>query len=669
MTFFALLHQSLSSINNPPEFKFLENQDTNDEGDIIVGQKVTFSSTIKTNTYHLSSVKLTKVQSIYNNAFGRTDSEQYGGAFYLTNSRLEVGESELKGQSARSGGVFALISCQAYIYETEFILNNVYRYGGDIFSSGEIGVDGSWIAFKDCTFEQSSAQDVGGSLAIQLLDDLYIQDCNFTSCRAGHAASSVYVSHTDAKFFNTIIYKSNVQNIRDYAAGDKYEIGTNDNQFTGPLVRGAGSLVFYSGAKKSTALVTQECSFINNSINVKTNMGKVDGSQQYGIDVTLIGQVSYISISDSFSSDYTQYGEIRLGRLSVGRKEIVVSKSSIGTKSRDSMSPKYTELDETEDVEILPHLNFFSSSIVPGNDPNPEVNEQKFATPKTDDITMMTQSVVVVPTNLPNLPLPPTHFPFATTRSHKYPMMQTFIVTRHKTLSMMATPSVTATPGYTPFPTPSASPSPSSSPSSSLSPSDSPTASQSWNIQFPTPTPHPTLTATASRSVSATPSPSKSASRSISATLSKSPYPTRPIASPSASPSIVTVSATRSRIPTPTEMEESEKAEQGIIPGISNSVFYIILGGIGAVLLIIAVGVFLICFVFRSPADSSSASSIEMVEETILNYPETMASMITQDNPLWTTSVIGTDDDPFRNDFEETTNSNIFFRASKYDLD
>ena len=47
-----------------------------------------------------------------------------------------------------------------------------------------------------------------------------------------------------------------------------------------------------------------------------------------------------------------------------------------------------------------------------------------------------------------------------------------------------------------------------------------------------------------------------------------------------------------------------------------------------------------------------------MTEETVLQVPDSTSAP--NDNPLWTTSVMGDTDDPFRNDFEEEANEGFF---------
>lgn len=79
----------------------------------------------------------------------------------------------------------------------------------------------------------------------------------------------------------------------------------------------------------------------------------------------------------------------------------------------------------------------------------------------------------------------------------------------------------------------------------------------------------------------------------------------------------------------------------------------IIIGAaIGGLLLIIIIA--LVAYILLRKGDASTDSCVEMAEETVLQIPDSSTTApLTNDNPLWTTSVLGDTDDPFNNDFEE----------------
>ena len=74
---------------------------------------------------------------------------------------------------------------------------------------------------------------------------------------------------------------------------------------------------------------------------------------------------------------------------------------------------------------------------------------------------------------------------------------------------------------------------------------------------------------------------------------------------------------------------------------------------IGVILALLAMAVLIWFFLFKDREVSSSPSCAEMEEETVIQVIDSMSAPITNDNPLWTTSVMGDTDDPFRDDFEE----------------
>lgn len=95
----------------------------------------------------------------------------------------------------------------------------------------------------------------------------------------------------------------------------------------------------------------------------------------------------------------------------------------------------------------------------------------------------------------------------------------------------------------------------------------------------------------------------------------------------------------------------------------------IIIGAIVGFLLLAAIIAFLI-FWFKKREESSDDSICEMQEETVINYNMTEGATITNDNPLWKTSItLDISDDPFKNDFEEAEAAEDFFAVREKFLD
>ena len=112
------------------------------------------------------------------------------------------------------------------------------------------------------------------------------------------------------------------------------------------------------------------------------------------------------------------------------------------------------------------------------------------------------------------------------------------------------------------------------------------------------------------------------------------------------------------QISTLTELTEFQ-AEGTEVSDKDSSLIYIIIGVVGGLILLIIIAIIIWFMVFHKKEDSST-SILEMDEETILSVPTTNAIVVTNDNPLWTTSVMTESDDPFKNDFEETRQEGFF---------
>jgi len=117
-------------------------------------------------------------------------------------------------------------------------------------------------------------------------------------------------------------------------------------------------------------------------------------------------------------------------------------------------------------------------------------------------------------------------------------------------------------------------------------------------------------------------------------------------------------------------MDEGENADSGNNGQNDNNLVVIIAVVISGIILIIIIALLVWFFVGYSKSSSSSDSVVEMDEETVLHVPDSTSAPITNDNPLWTTSVMGDTDDPFRNDFEEVAAEGFFNeRAETVDSD
>ena len=102
----------------------------------------------------------------------------------------------------------------------------------------------------------------------------------------------------------------------------------------------------------------------------------------------------------------------------------------------------------------------------------------------------------------------------------------------------------------------------------------------------------------------------------------------------------------------------------------ANSLVVIIAATVSGIILVIIISLLVWFFVGYSRSSSSSDSGVNLDEISLLHVPNQEQPPMTHENPLWTKSVMGENDDPFRNDFEEVTAEGFFNeRAETVDSD
>ena len=94
-----------------------------------------------------------------------------------------------------------------------------------------------------------------------------------------------------------------------------------------------------------------------------------------------------------------------------------------------------------------------------------------------------------------------------------------------------------------------------------------------------------------------------------------------------------------------------------------NKLNYLVISSVVFLLLLLVCVVFFYVYINKSYNHTSSCSSHEMIEETGVFIDDSISNIVHNDNPLWLTSMLDDNDDPFRNDFEETGNPIQQFRV------
>lgn len=110
--------------------------------------------------------------------------------------------------------------------------------------------------------------------------------------------------------------------------------------------------------------------------------------------------------------------------------------------------------------------------------------------------------------------------------------------------------------------------------------------------------------------------------------------------------------------------DENTPKKKNIVP--------IIAGAVAAFLVLLAIIAVIVWAMKNRNDESSEYSAVEMAEETVVAAALPSSTPITNDNPLWTTSITKDEDDPFAEDFEEAAATSFFRIADKlaiYDED
>ena len=91
----------------------------------------------------------------------------------------------------------------------------------------------------------------------------------------------------------------------------------------------------------------------------------------------------------------------------------------------------------------------------------------------------------------------------------------------------------------------------------------------------------------------------------------------------------------------------------------ANSLVVLIAATVSGIILVIIISLLVWFFVGYSKSSSSSDTGVNLDEMSLLHLPGQEQAPMTTENPLWT-NMMGENDDPFRNDFEEVTAEGFF---------
>jgi len=633
------------------------------------------------NEFFLCSIVITG-SSVFNKnwAFGNGLASANGGAggalfiSFCSLSMKDEGKEEVQegtnvynfeSNHASVGGGIAALYSNVLLEGIYFEGNTAYKYAGALYLQGyEEENEGKRALLywqnKMLYFENNIAHSIGGAVVATAGFELYFEQTTFEGNNAGISGGALYIINTETKIFQSNFKQNQViksiqvssENINIYAPAILKRLENKNTEvkidinFAG---RGGGAIYFmsdnhYRVSKKEISsnlrlLYTQQCCFTGNS--VEKGSSYPNGNEQVnspGHIIMFNGLCKWHSANDLVGQD----------DKSIGHVQNMWQQSQLWKQFFDSYETISKATSEMQGICKDGTLNIINEKpydfILPAAAGGADIGPQK----------------IKAPTEFVYEATPVTELPYATTSSWiEYSPSTEIDVKFEKSRTIKST--LIQTLWDTPFQT-------------------------LWNTPFQTlwDTPFNTLKTTP-KSSGLTPDPTEyEPTPEATAIVSKISYVTETeYMSISISHTVIDGQDVEYSITVPTyglsnvvtetlisadQMEKADEAETGEEK--DNMMIIIIAAVVSGVILIIIIALLVWFFVGYSKSSSSSDSVVEMDEETVLHVPDSTSAPITNDNPLWTTSVMGDTDDPFRNDFEEVAAEGFFNeRAETVDSD
>lgn len=665
-----------------------------------------------------------------NFAFGAGLASGSGGGMFFTfcavNIRYETKNVDsFVNNSAAVGGAIACLYSRIFMENAIFTYNRAYRWAGAIWFQGYERRNRLCPFFcesKACEFKKNVASDLGGAIVLTCAADSYFENVNFIENQCGITGGAFYLVESPAKFFNSDFLKNQAgdTNIRKLTANNFNINSKLAVRFRG---RGGGAMAFisytdYKEAGEGRMLYTQGCCFLLNKATYGYSF-RADGTGA-GHVILFEGFCLWHSFHDwmsgieenniAYANRYVENGTLE--------KNVYYASEETCT---DVVSPEYEPVtSRATKFKFAKPSNKAGKSSGPTFMPSPTDFPDK-ATPITQLPLRTTRSAKVFPTTqvFPTfkrltvhrtptptpLPSTPRSTPEATGLT-PYPTpvpspsptladtpMDTPLETPYMTPAKSPTRSPKPTPANTPE-TPSATRTPQPSPLQTViprSPARSPRKTPKQTIP-PATTPPNTPRRTPKKTKKVLPTPSQSPRKgyyysetetkveTVLVTLTttdKATFTNALVKFHSKSTysnsltTIVEQMQTTIKTLTKTSTSTLVKAELGFNPDEEGSDLAIIIAAIfSGLLLVLVVSAFIWFFIGYTRSSSSSDSAVQMDEVHLLETPAPSAQTMADENPLWSTSVMGDNDDPFRNDFEEVHADGFFNeRAETADSD
>lgn len=655
-------------------------------------------------------------------AFGTGPGTSAGGAMFFTFCQVNVhyktkNVDSFVSNMAAVGGAISFLYSRCLMENAIFKHNRAYRWAGAVWFQGyERGshLCAFYLQSKKCEFRNNTANDLGGALVLTQGFESYFEANDFVQNHCGINGGAMYIINTEAKFFNCDFLKNQAgQNeIRRLTA-------SNFNLFYKTSIhfqaRGGGALAFFSdgrfrGDNTTRLLYTQGCCFLSNKANNGysfrpdgTGAGHVimfdgyvhwqsfkdwmSGVEQNNIgysnrmfdnpNATLIREAYYATEDSCDGVAMENYDPVT---ASATIYEFKKPKRSVNESTGPTRFPSPTTY--IFDATPITHLPWKTTRST-----KPYATTQRFkifkrmTVHRTAPSTPCPSTVPATPeaTGLTPYPTPkpsPPRTPATTPDVSPAP-------TPPETPENTHSPSPVRTPSRSPL-----TPHPTRTPKRSPTVSRSPLPSRTRRIPKPTKTPIPprtpseTPTRSPKRTKIITPMPTKSPRKGFYYSLVETNYQSETQTVTTihtvkttiketflngdstliqAETAVLKETTLNIKIMTYGQTYIEVKAELGFHTDDETGDFAIIVAAIlSGFLLVLIVALFIWFFIGYSRSSSSSDSVVEMDEEHLLHVPANQQQPLTNENPLWTTSVMGDNDDPFRNDFEEVHAEGFF---------
>lgn len=625
----------------------------------------------RVHSYFKCSVTIKKSEFNQNYAFGAGRSSGSGGALHVCQCVLDIQKDGAEictftNNEAAVGGAICSVSSAVLATGAKLEGNRAYKYGGAIYFQGSFqkGDQNPYLNPQvkmygiDLKFISNKAHELGGAVAISFAVEIYFEGSYFLQNKCGFGGGAISSANCDdlklyqCKFAYNVVDASGADTKQ---ASTKWydKVNTNnpaDNNFANKMAthfkgRGGGAICFVSDSKKgllpSSLSETKQHRFIRSIQccfykDTATTTGQTFG-QGAGHEILLEGFSKLISYKDYISGYNNE--NYYLGQVSQYISRVVRGWDANATAWQvESFTPE-------DSYDACKNDKFSETAADPKPNEGNYTNETTSDFANTSFTTNMHTGNVPEPTTFTYLATPITRLPRATTSSQKPYTPPSFNIddssfwTSHPinenfTNRPELPPIGTTVPPRTEFPPQTKPPPPRSPNPTGFKPIVIPPGQSTSKTNSKVPSYIPVVTNIKSGG--------EYFDGSTWVTVIKDGEYTS-----------YSLTYTDSEIFIPFKLDEGGPKKKPFP-------LALVIGIVAGLLALIIIAILIVILTKKRKEDSNSTSAVEMNEETVMQVPDSSSAPVTNDNPLWTTSVMGDTDDPFKNDFEEDAGEGFF---------